>query len=395
MVSNVKQAIGGHAEPDAAADHLAPVYAQLPVDVVGASGVYLETRDGRRVLDLYGGHAVAGLGYGHPRWLAALAAQARALAFQSNAVPLAVRARAAARLARFAGLGLDTVFFCNTGAEANENALKLALKLTGRRKVVAVEGSFHGRTAAAGAVTWGAASRWYGFPQMPFEVGFLPRGEVAAIARLIGTEVGAVIVEPVQGVAGAVELGGAWLEALRQRCVVTGTLLIFDEVQCGMGRTGHPFAANMYGITPDMVTTAKALGAGFPCAALLMADRVAAQLKTDDLGTTFGGGPLACAMVETVIDIIESEGLLANVRRLATLMRETCVVGPVTAIQGAGFLTGLRTRRPAGDVQRELLARGILTGTSADPHVVRILAPYVLEERHVLQLRDALAGLAP
>jgi acetylornithine/succinyldiaminopimelate/putrescine aminotransferase len=170
-------------------------------------------------------------------------------------------------------------------------------------------------------------------------------------------------------------------------------MLILDEVQCGMGRTGFPFAATMHGIAPDMLTTAKALGAGFPCAALLMADHVAKHLKTEDLGTTFGGGPMACAMIEAVIDIIEGNGLLANVRRLARQIRETCVVGPVTAVQGAGFLTGLRTRRPAKDVQRELLERDILTGTSADPHVVRILAPYVLEEVHVVQLRDALASL--
>lgn len=377
------------------ADHLAPVYAQFPIDVVGASGVHLVTRDGRRVLDLYGGHAVAALGYGHPRWLAALAEQAHALPFQSNAVPLAVRARAAARLVRFAALPLDTVFFCNTGAEANENALKLALRITGRRKVVAVEGSFHGRTAAAGAVTWGAASRWYGFPQAPFDVEFLPRRDASAIPRIVGADVAAVIVEPVQGVAGAVDLGGEWLQALRTRCDAAGALLVFDEVQCGMGRTGYPFAANLYGTTPDMITTAKALGAGFPCAALLMSPDVARELATDDLGTTFGGGPLACAMMEAVIDIIEQEGLLANVRRLGALLRETCIVGPVTAVQGAGFLTGLRTRRPAKDVQLELLAHDILTGTSADPNVVRILAPYVLEEQHIVELRDALAGLAP
>jgi acetylornithine/succinyldiaminopimelate/putrescine aminotransferase len=124
-----------------------------------------------------------------------------------------------------------------------------------------------------------------------------------------------------------------------------------------------------------------------------MADHVAAHLKTDDLGTTFGGGPMACALIEVVVDILESEGLLANVRRLAQQIRETCVTGPVVATQGAGFLTGLRTRRPAKDVQRELLARDILTGTSGDPHVVRILAPYVIDESHVAQLRDALAAL--
>ena len=375
------------------ADHLAPVYAQWPIDVVDASGVHLHTRDGRRILDLYGGHAVAALGYSHPRWLAALEQQARSLLFQSNAVPLEVRSRAATRLSHFAGLGLNTVFFVNTGAEANENALKLALRITGRRKVVAIEGSFHGRTAAAGAVTWGAAKKWYGFPQMPFDVEFIPRSDVDAIARVIGTETAAVIVEPVQGVAGAVDLGAVFLAALRARCSETCALMICDEVQCGMGRTGFPFAASMHGIAPDMITAAKALGAGFPCSALLMADHVAAHLSTDDLGTTFGGGPLACALVEAVVDIIESEGLLGNVRRRGQQLRETCVVGPVESVQGAGLLAGLRTRRPAKDVQRELLARDILTGTSADPNVVRVLAPYVLEEQHVAQLCDALASL--
>ena len=376
------------------ADHLAPVYAQWALDVVDAAGVHLHTRDGRQVLDLYGGHAVAALGYSHPRLLAALAAQAKSLLFQSNAVPLEVRARAALRLTRFAGLGLNTAFFVNTGAEANENALKLALRITGRRKVIAVEGSFHGRTAAAGAVTWGAAQKWYGFPQAPFEVEFVPRGDLQAVERIVGKDTAAVIVEPVQGVGGALDLGGPFLSALRQRCTDVRALLVFDEVQCGMGRTGYPFAANMYGISPDMITTAKALGAGFPCAALLMADHVASHLKTDDLGTTFGGGPMACAMIETVVDIIESEGLLANVRKLSQQMRATCVVGPVTGTQGAGFLLGLRTRRPARDVQRELLEQhDILTGTSGDPHVVRILAPYVLESQHVAQLRDALASL--
>ena len=374
-------------------DHLAPVYAQWPIDVVDASDVHLHTRDGRRILDLYGGHAVAALGYSHPRLLAALEAQSRSLIFQSNAVPLEVRARAATRLTRFAGLGLNTAFFISTGAEANENALKLALKITARRKVVAVEGSFHGRTAAAGAVTWGAAKKWYGFPQPPFDVEFLPKGDLAAIERIVGTDTAAVIVEPVQGVAGAVDLGEPFLAALRARCSQVCALLVFDEVQCGMGRTGFPFAANMYGISPDMITTAKALGAGFPCAALLMADHVASHLRTDDLGTTFGGGPMACAMIETVVDIIESEGLLANVRTLSQRMRATCVVGPVTAVQGAGFLSGLRTSRPAKDVQRELLERDILTGTSADPNIIRILAPFVLKESHVDALRDALASL--
>ena len=376
-------------------DHLAPVFAQFPLEVTDARGVYLHTPDGRKVLDLYGGHAVAALGYGHPRWVEALAEQARSLCFQSNAVPLDVRRRAATRLAKFCGLGLDTIFFINSGAEANENALKLACKMTGGTHIVAVEGSFHGRTAAAGAVTWGADKKWYGFPAKPFEVTFIKPTDIDKLGQVINDHTAAVIVEPVQGVAGAVDMPRAFLEALRFRCSENGTLLIFDEVQCGRGRTGYPFAANMYGVTPDMITTAKALGAGFPVSALLVADHVASYLKIDTLGTTFGGGPMACAVVETVIDIIESENLLANVRKRSAQIRETCTVGPVIGTQGAGLLLGLRTSRPAKEIQAELLKADILTGTSADPNVLRILAPFVLGSEHVEQLREALGRIAP
>jgi acetylornithine/succinyldiaminopimelate/putrescine aminotransferase len=374
-------------------DHLAPVFAQFPLEVVDAQGVYLHTPGGRRVLDLYGGHAVAALGYGHPRWVEAITAQARSLCFQSNAVPLDVRRRAATKLADFCGLGLDTVFFVNSGAEANENALKLACKMTGGTKVLAVEGSFHGRTAAAGAVTWGAEKKWYGFPNKPFDVQFIKPSDADQLSTLIDDHTAAVIVEPVQGVAGAVDMPKAFLEALRFRCSENGSILIFDEVQCGVGRTGFPFAANMYGVAPDIITTAKALGAGFPVSAMLVSDVVAPYLKLDSLGTTFGGGPMACAVVEAVIDIIESEKLLQNVQQRSKEIRQTCVVGPVTGTQGAGLLLGLRTSRPAKDVQAELLRLGILTGTSADPNVLRILAPFILESEHVGQLRDALASL--
>ena len=159
------------------------------------------------------------------------------------------------------------------------------------------------------------------------------------------------------------------------------------------GRTGYPFAANMYNVTPDIITTAKALGAGFPVSAVLVADHVAAYLKTDTLGTTFGGGPMACAIVETVIDVIQSEHLLENVRERSREIRETCMVGPVIGAQGAGLLLGLRTSRPAKDIQAELLDLDILTGTSADPNVLRILAPFVVESQHIAQLSQALGRL--
>jgi len=375
------------------ADHLARVFAQYPFEVVRAEGVWLDAHDGRRVLDYYGGHAVAALGYAHPRWVAALEHQARQVSFQTNAIPMAVRERAAARLVQFAGLGLDRVFFVNSGAEANENALRVAFRLTGRREAIALEHGWHGRTAAAGAVTYGAREKWYGFPRAPFDVRWVSRTDAGAAIAAIGADTACVIVEPVQGLAGAFEVGSALLGALRQRCDEVGALLIFDEVQCGVGRTGYPFAANRAGVTPDLLTTAKALGAGFPVSALLLAPAVAARLNIEDMGTTFGGGPLACAIVETVIDIIESEGLLDNVQRMSELIRTNCVVGPVTAIQGAGLLLGLRTSRPAKDVQRELLTRGIFAGTAVDPNIVRLLPPFTLAAEHVERLADALRGL--
>lgn len=375
------------------ADHLAPVFAQYPIEVVDAKGVWLHTRDGRRILDLYGGHAVAALGYGHPGWTHALQQQAAACNFQSNAVPMDVRARAAGKLTKFAGGAYDTVFFVNSGAEANENALRMAFRMTRRPQVVAIEGAFHGRTAAAGAITWGADKKWYEFPRAPFDVSYIPRRNIAAIAAHVTTNTAAVIVEPVQGVGGAFDMGAEFLAALRSRCDETGALLIFDEVQIGMGRSGRPFAADLYGVTPDMITSAKALGNGFPVGALLMRPRVSAALKLEGLGTTFGGGPMACAVVEAVIDAIEQDDLLANVRRVSHYIRGTCTVGPVVGHQGAGFLHGLICNRAAKDIQAALLAKNILCGTSADPQVLRLLPPYILLEAHVDLLREALASL--
>jgi acetylornithine/succinyldiaminopimelate/putrescine aminotransferase len=379
--------------PSVLRDFLAPVFAQYPLPVVSAEGVWLTTADGRRVLDLYGGHAVAALGYGHPIWTRALTEQARSLSFQSNAVPIDVRLRAAQRLIRFSGLDFNSVFFVNSGAEANENALKMAFTMTHRSHVAAIEHGFHGRTAAAGAVTWGAAAKWYGFPRTPFDVSFIARRDEAAIAQHVTERTAAVMVEPVQGVGGAFDLGAPFLQALRARCDAVGALLIFDEVQCGMGRVGESFAARLYGVQPDMITTAKALGAGFPCAALLMSPRVSAAVKLDALGTTFGGGPMACAVIEAVIEAIESEHLLEHVRQVAALIRERCLVGPVVGHQGAGLLVGLRTTGPAKSIHAALLERNILAGTSADPNILRLLPPYVLQAEHVELLRDALLDI--
>lgn len=371
---------------------LLDVFDQLPIEIVGGEGVWLDAADGTRYLDFYGGHAVALLGQAHPRLVATLDAQARSLFFQSNLVPLAVRARAAERLVAFGPPGLTRAFFVNSGAEANENALRVAFRCTGRPRILAVEGAFHGRTAAAGALTAGSAT-WFGFPRAPFEVGVLPFDDREALKFGLGDDVAALIVEPVQGVAGARAMSRAFLEAARVETVHHGALLIFDEVQCGMGRTGWPFAAQAHGIVPDILTTAKGLAGGFPAGAMLVGERIAARLGRGDLGTTFGGGPLAAALIEAVLDAIEEQALLPRVRRLGERLARECVVGPVVATQGMGFLCGLLTSRPAKEVLAELRARGILAGSSADPNVVRLLPPLILEDTHVDQLVATLAEI--
>ena len=372
-----------------------PVYAQLPFLPVRAEGSELLTADGRRILDLYGGHAVAALGYGHPRLTAALAEQVATLLFQSNAVTLEVRAEAAEALAAIAPEGLERVFFVNSGAEANENALRIACTATGRNKILAITHGFHGRTAAAGAVTWRAADTWYGFPGQPFDVDFSPRNDVAAAEAMIGPEVAAVIFEPVQGIGGAFDLSGDFVAALRACTRAAGALLIADEVQCGMGRTGQWFAVAACGVEPDLMTLAKALGGGLPCGALLATGPLAALQKEGALGSTFGGGPLAAAAILAVIRAIEGEGLLANVRAREAQIRRSCVTGPVRGIQGRGLMLGLVCDRPAADVRDALLGHDILAGTSADPRVLRLLPPLVLGEAQVERLAAALASIGP
>lgn len=372
--------------------HLLDVYPYLPFRPVSGQGVYLS--DGkRRIIDFYGGHAVAGLGYAHPDVLRALDRQARTLFFQSNAVVLEVREQAARQLVAFAPAGLDRVFFANSGAEANENALRLACRVTGRNRILAIEHGFHGRTAAAAAVTWSAIGKWYGFPRSPFDVAFIPRDDIEAARRMIDETVAGVILEPVQGQAGGFVLDPAFVQAIAAACREHGALLIADEIQCGMGRCGVPFAIEFSAVRPDMLTTAKALGAGFPCSALLMTDAIAKGLKHGDLGTTFGGGPLAAALICTVLDVIHRDRLLDNVRTLSAELIEAMPLGPVAAVQGRGFLLGLRCRRSARDMLHALLERGILVGTSADPQVIRLLPPLILERSHVHALLNALSDI--
>jgi acetylornithine/N-succinyldiaminopimelate aminotransferase len=370
-----------------------PVYGQMPFLPERGEGCELITADGRRILDFYGGHAVAGLGYGHPVFTKAIERQARQLLFQSNAAALEVRAAAATELQAIAPRHLSRVFFVNSGAEANENALRIACTTTGRGRILALTHGFHGRTAAAAAVTWKAAGTWYGFPRPPFDVDFIPRNDVAAAEAMIDDTVAAVIFEPVQGIGGAFDLSQEFVTVLRLRTQQSGALLIADEVQCGMGRSGDFLAVQSLDVRPDLVTLAKSLGGGVPCGALLATEELASAQKKGDLGSTFGGGPLACAAISAVIRIIKSEKLLANVREREAQIRGTCVAGPVQAIQGRGLMLGLVCDRPAAEVQKALLGRDILAGTSSDPAVLRLLPPLVLGSGHVERLAQALAAM--
>ena len=372
-----------------------PVYSQFPFVPQRADGCDIVTTGNRRILDLYGGHAVAALGYGHPRLTQAIQEQAQLLLFQSNAVALEIRAEAAEQLLSIAPDNLTRAFFVNSGAEANENALRIACMATGRSKVIAITHGFHGRTAAAAAVTWKATGSWYGFPRTPFEVEFIPRDDIAAAHAMIDEQVAAVIFEPIQGIAGAYSLAADFVYAVRDATRNAAAVLIADEVQSGMGRSGQYFAVQAFGVEPDILTAAKSLGGGIPCAAVLCSESLAGGIQPGDLGSTFGGGPIAAAAILAVIRSLRSENLLANVRRCEAAIREQCVVGPVTGVQGLGLLLGLICDRPAKDVQHALLEHDILTGTSADPQVLRLLPPLVLQEKQVRRLAQALGRIVP
>ncbi|MDP6435782.1 MAG: aminotransferase class III-fold pyridoxal phosphate-dependent enzyme [Gammaproteobacteria bacterium] len=377
---------------EAEQQHLLQVYGQYDFEPVAAEGVHITCRDGRTLLDFYGGHAVASLGYAHPDVLETLNKQAEQLFFQSNAVALEVRATAARKLAAFAPEGLQRIFFVNSGAEANENAFRIALKKTGRNKILAVEHSFHGRTAAAGAVTWGAHDKWYGFPRTPFDVDFIPRDDAQAAHAMVDSDTAAVVIELVQGVAGAYDLAPDFVDAIVSACKQHGALLIVDEVQTGVGRTGYAFAADLYDLQPDILTTAKALGAGFPVGALMLTGDAAGCLGNGDLGTTFGGGPLASALISTVLDVIERDNLLENVQKISSRLQAECLTGPVNKISGKGLLLGLHCEGGAKAARDALLDKDILVGTSGDPDVIRLLPPLILNDEHVDELVAALAA---
>ena len=355
-----------------------PVYAQMPLTAASGHGSRLVDEDGNEWLDAYGGHAVASTGHCHPHVVAAIQRQAAALIFYSTAVPHRLREELAAMIADRCPGELSRVFFCNSGAEANENALGLARKATGRRKVVSVAGGWHGRTVACLAVTDGeryeAGARRAGMPLSDK----IPFNDVVAMHAAVDETTAAVIVEPVQGMAGARDCSPEFLRAARVACDRSGAALIFDEVQCGVGRSGDFTAAETYRVTPDILTLAKGLASGVPIGAMVATRSITGGLQQGDLGSTFGGGPIACAAGIATLEVIERELLMENVTRVSARIREWGCRRLTPAgggVQGLGLLLGLRLARPAAEIQQALFTRRVLTGTSSDPAVLRLLPP--------------------
>ncbi len=368
-----------------------PSYAKWPVAFVRGQGCALWDADGREYLDLYGGHCTSVLGHAHPNWVAAVAAQAGRLAFYSNVASNDVRARFLERLIAFAPDHLTRAFLCNSGAEANETAVKLAMQVTGRSGAIAMEGGFHGRTAGALSLTHLGSYRKR-FPAVVRDVPAAPFGDLEALRSLLGPDTAAVILEPIQSMAGVRVADNGYYPALVEACHANGTLVVFDEVQTGMGRLGASLATELWRAPADIVTLAKGLGNGFPMAAVLVTDAVAADVAVGDHGTTFGGGPLASAAGLAVLEALIDEGLVAHAAAMERVARRLLVTGPVHGVRGRGLLLGLETTAPARAVADDLFARGILVGTSSDPNVLRLMPPLVVGEPDIERLAGALAA---
>ncbi len=376
------------------ASALLPVYAQLPVRPVRGQGSWLYDEQGQRWLDAYGGHAVASTGHCHPKVVQAIREQAELLLFYSTALPHPIRERLASALVAHCPSPLTKVFLCNSGAEANENALHLARKITGRQLFVSIEGGWHGRTAATLAVTDGekymAGARRAGIP-LSIKV---PWNDPATLLATVDDTIAGVILEPVQGLTGARDLPVELIAAARKACDRSGAQLIFDEVQCGVGRCGAFTTAQAIGITPDLLTLAKGLASGLPIAAVLTTDAISAHIKQGDLGSTFGGGPVPCAAALATLAVLDEERLCENAVTIGEFLRQGALAlgtDKVVAVQGRGLLLGLRLRRAAVEVQTALLRHHIIVGTSSDPSVLRLMPPLSFSASEAELLLQALA----
>ncbi len=353
-----------------------PTYTKPPVALVRGEGTRVWDVDGAEYLDFYGGHCVALLGHCPPRVVEAIRRQAGELLFYSNAVYSPVRARAAQALVDLAPDSLSRVFWCNSGTEANETALKLARATTGRSRVVAFADGFHGRTLGALAATWGDKYHDPYRAVLP-ETTWVPFGWEGAVEQaLADRDVAALILEPMQSMAGVTEAPPAFYRAIRELCDRTGTVLVFDEVQTGVGRTGAFLYGEHVGVTPDLVTLAKSLGAGVPVGAVLVTDAIAGTVRPGDQGTTFGGGMLAMAAVHATLRQLVDDGLMARaVELFGRIADGLSPVEGVVEVRGRGCLIGVALDREARPVVGALRRAGVIVGTSGRADTLRLMPP--------------------
>jgi acetylornithine/N-succinyldiaminopimelate aminotransferase len=378
---------------DSAASHLLPVFARADLGFERGEGCWLISTNGDRYLDFTSGVAVNALGHAHPHLVKALQEQATKLWHMSNLFKSPDGEKLAARLCEqsFA----DFVFFCNSGAEAMEGVIKIVRHHhfskghPERYRIITFEGAFHGRTLATLAAT-GAAKYLEGFgpPMDGFDQ--VPHGDIEAVKRAIGPETAGILIEPVQGEGGVRSAPPAFFKALRQLCDDHGLLLAFDEVQTGMGRTGDLFAYKRLGVTPDVMSLAKALGGGFPIGACLATAEAAAGMGPGSHGSTFGGNPLAVAAAGAVLDVMLAPGFFDHVQKMSLLLKQklASVVDRYPAIladvRGEGLLIGVKAVVPSGDLVNALRQQKLLT-VGAGENVVRFLAPLIVGETEIEQ----------
>lgn len=358
------------------------VYSLYDIEPVRGEGSYVFTADGTRYLDLYGGHAVISIGHAHPLYVKAVSEQVARLGFYSNSVKNTLQQQLADRLGRMSGYSSYSLFLCNSGAEANENAIKLASFATGRSKVLAFDKAFHGRTSGAVAVTDNPNI------QAPFNatdnVVSVGLGDIAAVReRLSGMEFAAVIIEGIQGVAGIRMVDDDFLRQLRTVCDNTGTLLILDEIQSGYGRTGNFFAHQHAGVRPDMVTCAKGIANGFPMGAVLISPSI--EARKGMLGTTFGGNHLACAAAIAVLDVMAEEHLVENAAEVGQYLIDSLHAmaernSEIVDVRGRGLMIGIEIRGQAAALRRKLLFEGKIFTGGAGEHTVRLLPALCLNK---------------
>jgi acetylornithine aminotransferase len=373
--------------------NLFDVYNLWPIEPVKAEGCRLWDKNGTEYLDLYGGHAVISIGHSHPRYVKALQQQAARIGFYSNSVQNSLQQELAEKLGELSGYPDYALFLCNSGAEANENALKLASFHTGKKRVIAVEGAFHGRTSGAVAVTDNPAI------QAPFnrehDVTFLPLNNLDAVDQeLRKGDVAALLIEGIQGVAGIFLPDNTFLQGVRELCNHYRTVLILDEIQSGYGRTGNFFAHQAAGIRPDLITTAKGMGNGFPIGGVLISPLF--EAKKGMLGTTFGGNHLACAAAIAVLEVLKDESLIENAREIGDyLKKELSLMKGISEVRGRGLMLGISFEPEDADIRDELLFRHHIFTGGAKNNVMRLLPPLSIgraEVDHFLTaLREALA----